>query len=73
MSPPLPFLRSSSANRFRWDSAMEGVQNLRRAVYDFKLRAEAADVGSKKSTKIFAVALNYLYRRDAHFLSSLRF
>lgn len=41
---------------------MEAVQNLRRAVYDFKLRAEAAPLGSKKHRKIFEVALNYLYR-----------
>ncbi|SCV73360.1 BQ2448_7286 [Microbotryum intermedium] len=42
--------------------ACEGVQNLRRAVYDFKLRAEASDAGSKKHRKIFGVAVNYLYR-----------
>lgn len=42
--------------------AMEAVQNLRRAVYDFKLRAEAAAPGSAKQKKIFEVALNYLYR-----------
>ena len=42
--------------------AMEAVQNLRRAVYDFKLRAEAAPPGSAKHRKIFEVALNYLYR-----------
>lgn len=41
---------------------MEGVQNLRKAVYDFKLRVEAADTGSKKQAKIFSVAINYLYR-----------
>ncbi|ORY84702.1 inositol hexakisphosphate-domain-containing protein [Leucosporidium creatinivorum] len=40
----------------------EGVQNLRKAVYDFKLRAEAADIGSAKHSKIFHVACNYLYR-----------
>jgi hypothetical protein len=39
-----------------------GVQNLRKAVYDFKLRAEAADIGSVKHGKIFHVACNYLYR-----------
>lgn len=41
---------------------MEGVQNLRKAVYDFKLRSEAADAGSAKQSKIFSVAMNYLYR-----------
>ncbi|KAI5474355.1 metal ion binding protein, partial [Pseudohyphozyma bogoriensis] len=40
--------------------SMEGVQNLRKAVYDFKLRAEAA--AANKSAKVFAVAVNYLYR-----------
>lgn len=39
---------------------MEGVQNLRKAVYDFKLRAEAAE--GQKSIKIYSVAINYLYR-----------
>lgn len=38
------------------------MQNLRKAVYDFKLRAEAADAGSKKQAKILSVALSYLYR-----------
>ncbi|KAK4050677.1 hypothetical protein OIV83_003403 [Microbotryomycetes sp. JL201] len=40
----------------------EGVQNLRKAIYDFKLRAEAADDQSVKHKKIFHVACNYLYR-----------
>ncbi|KAK4055018.1 hypothetical protein OIO90_003359 [Microbotryomycetes sp. JL221] len=40
----------------------EGVQNLRKAIYDFKLRAEAADEQSPKHKKIFHVACNYLYR-----------
>lgn len=43
-------------------STMEGVQNLRRAVYDFKLRVEAADVGSTKQAKLFDQAMNYLFR-----------
>lgn len=41
---------------------MEGVQNLRKAVFDYKLRAESAAPGSKKAQSIFHVALNYLYR-----------
>ncbi|GAA6022381.1 hypothetical protein JCM10207_004746 [Rhodosporidiobolus poonsookiae] len=41
---------------------MSGVQNLRTAIYQFKLRVEAADEGSKKREKIFDQALNYLYR-----------
>lgn len=42
--------------------SMEGVQNLRRAVYDLKLRYNAADSGSEKQRSIFHVATNYLYR-----------
>lgn len=41
---------------------MEGVQNLRKAVYDFKLRVEASDFGSKKYQKLHEQAVNYLYR-----------
>ncbi|POY76292.1 hypothetical protein BMF94_0487 [Rhodotorula taiwanensis] len=41
---------------------MEAVQNLRTAIYSFKLRVEAADEGSKKREKLFEQALNYLYR-----------
>lgn len=41
---------------------MEGVQNIRKAIYDYKIRAEAADLGSKKQIKITSVAINYLYR-----------
>jgi len=42
--------------------AMDSVQNLRKAVYDFKLRAEAAEPGSEKQRKILTAASNYLYR-----------
>ncbi|KAH9824387.1 inositol hexakisphosphate-domain-containing protein [Melampsora americana] len=34
----------------------------RKAVYDFKLRAEAAEPGSEKQRKITTAATNYLYR-----------
>jgi hypothetical protein len=34
----------------------------RKAVYDFKLRAEAAEPGSEKQRKIITAATNYLYR-----------
>ncbi|GAA5990599.1 hypothetical protein JCM11641_007799 [Rhodosporidiobolus odoratus] len=40
----------------------EAVQNLREAVYAFKLRVEAAEERSKKREKLFEQALNYLYR-----------
>ncbi|GAA6056946.1 hypothetical protein JCM3770_007157 [Rhodotorula araucariae] len=41
---------------------MEAVQNLRTAIYSFKLRVEAAEEGTKKRAKLFDQALNYLYR-----------
>jgi hypothetical protein len=44
--------------------AMEGVQNLRKAILDFKRRVEAADPGSSKHAQISSVAINYLYRYD---------
>ncbi|BGP13466.1 hypothetical protein JCM10213v2_001386 [Rhodosporidiobolus nylandii] len=40
----------------------EAVQNLRTAVYSFKLRVVAAEEGTKKREKLFEQALNYLYR-----------
>lgn len=48
--------------RLRTRSDMEAVQNLRTAIYTFKLRVEAADDGSQKREKLFEQALNYLYR-----------
>ncbi|KAI9625975.1 hypothetical protein H4Q26_015963 [Puccinia striiformis f. sp. tritici PST-130] len=42
--------------------AMDSVQNLRKAIYDFKLRAEAAEPNSEKQRKILTAATNYLYR-----------
>lgn len=56
---------------------MEGVQNLRKAVYEyvlfrvpsiyaepisFKLKAEAAEKGSSKYKTLFQQGVNYLYR-----------
>ncbi|GJN93415.1 hypothetical protein Rhopal_006470-T1 [Rhodotorula paludigena] len=41
---------------------MEAVQNLRTAIYSFKLRVEAAEENSKKRRTLFHQALNYLYR-----------
>ncbi|RSH87875.1 uncharacterized protein EHS24_000393 [Apiotrichum porosum] len=41
---------------------MEGVQNLRKAVYDFKLKAEAAEPGSQKHKTLMHQGVNYLYR-----------
>lgn len=41
---------------------MEGVQNLRKAVYDFKLQVDAAEPGSAKQRAQQYRAVNYLYR-----------
>lgn len=41
---------------------MEGVQNLRKAVYDFKLKVMAAEPGSSKHDTLTHQAVNYLYR-----------
>ncbi|KAK0547224.1 hypothetical protein OC845_004211 [Tilletia horrida] len=41
---------------------MEAVQNLRKAVYDSKLRMDSADVGTKKHKHLSSVFANYLQR-----------
>ncbi|KAF8825263.1 hypothetical protein HHX47_DHR7000589 [Lentinula edodes] len=41
---------------------MQDVQNLRKAVYDFKVMAEAHEPGMKKEKHLRNVAVNYLYR-----------
>ncbi|KAI9453330.1 inositol hexakisphosphate-domain-containing protein [Russula earlei] len=41
---------------------MQDIQNLRRAIYDNKLKVEACAKGSAKHTKLFNLAVNYLYR-----------
>jgi len=41
---------------------MQDVQNLRKAIYDNKLKVEACAKGSAKYTKLFNLAANYLYR-----------
>ncbi|WVR08265.1 hypothetical protein IAU60_005312 [Kwoniella sp. DSM 27419] len=46
-------------------NVMEGVQNLRKAVYDFKLQVDAAEPGSAKHKAQFTRAINYLYRYGA--------
>ncbi|KAJ3117238.1 hypothetical protein HDU96_007497 [Phlyctochytrium bullatum] len=38
------------------------MQNLRSAIYDYKLRVEALEVGSRKYTLLKEVAINYLVR-----------
>ncbi|KAH7106320.1 inositol hexakisphosphate-domain-containing protein [Auriculariales sp. MPI-PUGE-AT-0066] len=42
--------------------AMQDVQNLRKAIYDYKLKAEASAPGSAKHKTMTAVGVNYLYR-----------
>ncbi|KAF9260086.1 hypothetical protein L218DRAFT_1079604 [Marasmius fiardii PR-910] len=41
---------------------MQDVQNLRKAIYDYKLKAEACEKGSKKETQLMNITANYLYR-----------
>ncbi|GLB40222.1 putative inositol hexakisphosphate [Lyophyllum shimeji] len=39
---------------------MQDVQNLRRAIYDYKLKVEASEKGSLKERKLRSVTVNYL-------------
>ncbi|KAK7031227.1 hypothetical protein VNI00_013643 [Paramarasmius palmivorus] len=39
---------------------MQDVQNLRKAIYDYKLKAEACERGSKKETQLRNITVNYL-------------
>ncbi|KAG2107438.1 inositol hexakisphosphate-domain-containing protein [Suillus discolor] len=41
---------------------MQDVQNLRKSIYDYKLKVEALEKGSAKQRKLMDVAVNYLYR-----------
>ncbi|KAG8213255.1 inositol hexakisphosphate-domain-containing protein [Butyriboletus roseoflavus] len=41
---------------------MQDVQNLRKAIYDYKLKVEACEKGSVKQGKLMDIAVNYLYR-----------
>lgn len=41
---------------------MQDVQNLRKAIFDYKLKVDASNPGSAKHTKLKNVAVNYLYR-----------
>ncbi|KZP23754.1 hypothetical protein FIBSPDRAFT_1042612 [Athelia psychrophila] len=42
--------------------AMQDVQNLRKTIYDYKLKCEACEKGSSKQQKLMSIAVNYLYR-----------
>ncbi|RDB25649.1 Paladin [Hypsizygus marmoreus] len=41
---------------------MQDVQNLRKAIYDYKLKVEACEKGSAKQRKLHGITVNYLYR-----------
>jgi len=41
---------------------MSAIQNLRKAIYDYKLKVDAAEVGSTKYRTLKGVAFNYLHR-----------
>ncbi|KAI0091045.1 inositol hexakisphosphate-domain-containing protein [Irpex rosettiformis] len=41
---------------------MQDVQNLRKAIYDYKLKVDACDKGSAKQKKLMHLGINYLYR-----------
>ncbi|KAG6837385.1 hypothetical protein H0H93_010544 [Arthromyces matolae] len=41
---------------------MQDVQNLRNAIYDYKLKMEACEKGSIKERKLRSITVNYLYR-----------
>jgi len=44
---------------------MQDVQNLRKAIYDYKLKVDAAEKGSAKQRKLLNLGINYLYRYGA--------
>ncbi|OJT02262.1 Paladin [Trametes pubescens] len=41
---------------------MQDVQNLRKAIYDYKLKVDACERGSAKQRKLMDIGVNYLYR-----------
>ncbi|KZP00352.1 hypothetical protein CALVIDRAFT_560340 [Calocera viscosa TUFC12733] len=41
---------------------LDDVQNLRKAIYDYKLKVDAADEGSEKYKRLFDMGMNYMYR-----------
>jgi hypothetical protein len=41
---------------------MQDVQNLRKAIYDYKLKVEACEQGTNKERKLRNITVNYLYR-----------
>ncbi|KAG6919205.1 hypothetical protein DXG01_008503 [Tephrocybe rancida] len=41
---------------------MQDVQNLRKAIYDYKLKVDACEKGTSKERKLRTITVNYLYR-----------
>ncbi|KAL6297864.1 inositol hexakisphosphate-domain-containing protein [Sparassis latifolia] len=41
---------------------MQDVQNLRKAIYDYKLKVNASEKGSARQSKLMDLGVNYLYR-----------
>ncbi|EJU05109.1 hypothetical protein DACRYDRAFT_93438 [Dacryopinax primogenitus] len=39
---------------------LDDVQNLRKAIYDYKLKVDAADEGSEKHKRLFEMGMNYM-------------
>ncbi|EPT01640.1 hypothetical protein FOMPIDRAFT_1119753 [Fomitopsis schrenkii] len=44
---------------------MQDVQNIRKAIYDYKLKVNACEKGSSKQRKLMDIGINYLYRYGA--------
>jgi len=44
---------------------MDGVQNLRRAIFDYKIKVDACEPGTAKQKKLLDLGVNYLYRYGA--------
>ncbi|KAJ3508107.1 hypothetical protein NLJ89_g5936 [Agrocybe chaxingu] len=44
---------------------MQDVQNLRKTIYDYKLKVEATEKGTAKEIKLRNITVNYLYRYGA--------
>ncbi|KAG5718118.1 hypothetical protein E4T56_gene7385, partial [Termitomyces sp. T112] len=44
---------------------MQDVQNLRHAIYDYKLKVDACEKGTSKERKLRSITVNYLYRYGA--------
>jgi len=45
--------------------SVDSVQNLRKAIFDYKVKVDALDSSSAKYRQLFDIACNYLYRYGA--------